>query len=179
MLDVLDSLNFLIYVFLFLSLSNLVYLAFLGSKIPSSYWILFNSFIVLIGSLVLLFNTGILVDEIGSEGSELASYSTLCMIGAFMISIPFAFKNKKKGDWSVNTLNQKSIWYDIRARNKSRERWRMNVNLRSQFWDSNVLTWWTKQRCRTSNWGQSFVHLFPFELLKVYKTRSLLIDFTV
>ena len=34
MLDVLDSLNFLIYVFLFLSLSNLVYLAFLGSKNP-------------------------------------------------------------------------------------------------------------------------------------------------
>ena len=95
---ILESLNVLIYVFLFLILSNFVYLLFLKSKISNSVWILFNSFFVLIGAVILLFNTGYLVDELNGEGNQFTFYSTLLMVVVFVISIPFAYENIKKSD---------------------------------------------------------------------------------
>lgn len=91
--------NSLFYLLLFLVLANVLYLLFLNSKISGSLWIALNSIFLSVGSMILLFNTGYLTDELVLSGSSVPFLTTAAIVFLAFVSLLVALpKTNKKSD---------------------------------------------------------------------------------
>jgi len=73
---------------------NFVYLAFLKEKISSSGYILLNSFFFVLIGMALLFQQGVIVDELNMSGDSIIFYLTILFGIIFVLS--FFFNSKKE-----------------------------------------------------------------------------------
>ncbi|MBA4537887.1 hypothetical protein H1Z61_12290 [Bacillus aquiflavi] len=84
------------YLLLIFMICHFAYFIFLKRKIKGKHVIMLNSFFLLLISLVLLFQEGIIVDHLGLGGDPITFYITLIISIIFFVG--FLFYGLKKED---------------------------------------------------------------------------------
>ncbi|MDR6227475.1 hypothetical protein JOE21_003490 [Desmospora profundinema] len=82
------------YLIAFLSLLNLCYLLFFYKRWRSDSYILINSLFIFLITCVLFFQSGVIVDEIGSSGDPVYFYLTVSIFIISIISSIVYFRKK-------------------------------------------------------------------------------------
>lgn len=79
------------YLITFMLISNFAFIIFLRNKVSAVAYILFNSFLLVVSSGVMLFTLGIAVDEFSRSGDGLVFYLTLLagviFLGSFLYKV--------------------------------------------------------------------------------------------
>lgn len=96
-IETFDYLRPIYYVITLLLIFNLLYLTFLNKKVKKSIYVFFNSIVLTAIGLILLFQQGIIVDELNISGDSVIFYLSISFIIITIISGLFAFKKNKEG----------------------------------------------------------------------------------
>lgn len=94
-IETFDYLRPIYYVITLLLIFNLLYLTFLSKKIKKNIYIFFNSIILTVIGLILLFQQGVIVDELNVSGDSVVFYLSISFIIITILSGLFAFKKSK------------------------------------------------------------------------------------
>ncbi|CDO03089.1 hypothetical protein BN988_01589 [Oceanobacillus picturae] len=95
MVETFDFLRPVYYLITFFLICNFLYLTFFKEKIRSNLYVLLNSIFFTVIGLVLLFQQGIIVDELNMSGDSVIFYLSILLVGITLISFLFSLLKKK------------------------------------------------------------------------------------
>ncbi|MEN1970700.1 hypothetical protein WMZ97_22010 [Lentibacillus sp. N15] len=96
-IETFDYLRPIYYVITLLLIFNLFFLTFLNKKVKKNIYVFFNSIVLTTIGLILLFQQGVIVDELNVSGDSVVFYLSISFIIITILSGLFAFKKSKEG----------------------------------------------------------------------------------
>lgn len=96
-IETFDYLRPIYYVITLLLIFNLFFLTFLNKKVKKNIYVFFNSIVLTTIGLILLFQQGVIADELNVSGDSVAFYLSISFIIITILSGLFAFKKSKEG----------------------------------------------------------------------------------